>query len=360
MEHKSFRCELKALETEGEFEGYAAVFGNEDMQGDVIEPGAFRKTLQENGGRVPILWQHRPDEPIGIGLSAVEDERGLRVRGRLALETARGREAWALIKQGVLRGLSIGYDTIKEAWEGGVRRLKEVRLWEWSLVTFPANPLARVTGTKAVVPFQDLPLADMDRSWDADAAVARVRRWAGGPDKEEIDWGKYRKAFVWYDAENPENYGSYKLPIADVIDGRLMAVPRAIFAAAAVVQGARGGVDIPEGDIPAVKRHLARYYAKMDRTPPWESESAGLEMALYTIIGASQVKYGRVLSERNLALVRQAIEALQALLAAAEPSDDTRDEGKEPSKAGGKPEDHLSPVVEELRSLVERMGRCVK
>jgi len=356
MEHRTFKCELKALETEGEFEGYAAVFGNRDEQGDVIERGAFTKTLQENGGRGPILWQHRPDEPIGIGLSAVEDDKGLRVRGRLALETTRGREAWALLKQGVLRGLSIGYDAIKEFWESGVRHLKEIRLWEWSLVTFPANPLARVTATKAVVPFQDLPLADMDRSWDADAAVTRVRSWAGGPDKEEIDWGKYRKAFLWYDADDPENYGSYKLPIADVIDGRLMAVPRAIFAAAAAIQGARGGVNIPESDVAAIKRHLARYYAKMDRTPPWESESAGLEMALYTVIGASQYKYGRVLSERNLALVRQAIEALQALLAAAEPSDDTRDDSKEPPNEGDKSARHLSPLVEELRAFAKTLG----
>src|SRR5690606_2540662 len=187
------------------------------------EPGAFKKTLQENP-RMPILWQHNPTEPIGVTLEAYEDGRGLKEKGQLNLETTRGREAYALLKQGALKGLSIGYDAVKEVWEGTKRILKEIRLWEWSLVTFPMNLEARVVEVKAVVPFQDLPLASKDRSWDADAARARVAKWAssdGSGDKDKIDWGKYRKAFVWYDAENAENFGAYKLPIADVIDGKL-------------------------------------------------------------------------------------------------------------------------------------------
>jgi hypothetical protein len=115
--------------------------------------------------------------------------------------------------------------------------------------------------------FQDLPLADEDRSWDGDAAESRVREWAGAQDEPN---GKYRDAHVWYDSEAADNFGSYKLLIADVIDGRLTAVPRGVMAAGAVVQGSRGGVDLPEEDVDRVKAHLARYYAKMDRTPPWE------------------------------------------------------------------------------------------
>src|SRR5690606_26696281 len=90
---------------------------------------------------------------------------------------------------------------------------------------------------------------------------------------------RYRRAFVWYDSANPENFGSYKLPIADVIDGELRAVPRAIFTAAAVVQGARGGVDIPDSDMPGVRNHLARYYRKMGETTPWERDSLDLLLA---------------------------------------------------------------------------------
>jgi hypothetical protein len=122
----------------------------------------------------------------------------------------------------------------------------------------------------AVTPFQDLPLADRDREWDGDTAEARVRRWA---DAEDGPNAKYRDAHVWYDADQKDNFGSYKLLVADVIDGRLTAVPRGVMAAGAVMQGARGGVDLPEKDIDRVKSHLAKYYAKMNDTAPWERDS---------------------------------------------------------------------------------------
>jgi hypothetical protein len=122
----------------------------------------------------------------------------------------------------------------------------------------------------AVTPFQDLPLADPDREWDADAADKRVRRWAGADDGPNA---KYRDAHVWYDADQKDEFGSYKLLIADVVDGSLTAVPRGVMAAGAVMQGARGGVDLPESDRDRVKSHLAKYYAKMDDTAPWERGS---------------------------------------------------------------------------------------
>ena len=122
----------------------------------------------------------------------------------------------------------------------------------------------------SVTAFQDLPLADRDRSWDGDAAEKRVRRWAAATEEPN---GKYRDAHVWYDSEKKDNFTSYKLLIADVIDGRLRAVPRAVMAAAAVMQGSRGGVDLPRADIDRVKSHLAKYYEKMDDAPPWNNES---------------------------------------------------------------------------------------
>ena len=119
----------------------------------------------------------------------------------------------------------------------------------------------------AVTTFQDLPLADRDRAWDGDDAEKRVRRWA---DAEEEPNAKYRDAHVWYDADQKDEFGAYKLLIADVIDGRLKAVPRGVMAAGNVMQGARGGVDLPAKDIDRVKSHLAKYYAKMGETAPWE------------------------------------------------------------------------------------------
>lgn len=332
MEQLDFRLEIKQIDEYGRFKGYAATY-DLDLGNDIIERGAFEETRQENP-KVPLLWQHDPSQPIGVTYLGPEDDYGLPVEGEINLEVTRGREAYALLKQGAMKGLSIGYEAEEETWEGGIRRLKKIRLWEVSLVTFPMNPKAGVVAVKAVVPFQDLPLASEDRSWDADAARARVARWAssdGSGDKDKVDWSKYRKAFVWYDAENAENFGAYKLPIADVIDGRLIAVPRAIYAAAAAVQGARGGVNIPDSDIPGVKRHLERYYKKMGKEPPWAAKRSDMDFLLYAVIGAaSEVKAGRVLSAANRALVEEAIRALQALLAAADASagQDESDEDK--------------------------------
>lgn len=117
------------------------------------------------------------------------------------------------------------------------------------------------------VRFQDLPLADRDRGWDKDAADKRVRRWADAEDEPNAD---YRHAFLWYDGDKADQFTAYKLPIADVIDGELKAVPHAIFAVAQVLEGARGGVDLPQDDETRVRRDVERYYHKMGEEPPFE------------------------------------------------------------------------------------------
>jgi hypothetical protein len=119
----------------------------------------------------------------------------------------------------------------------------------------------------AVTTFQDLPLADRDREWDGDAAESRVRSWAKA---EDGPTEKYRDAHVWYDASKKDNFTAYKLLIADVVDGRLKAVPRGVMAAGNIMQGARGGIDLPTDEVDRVKSHLAKYYKKMDDTAPWE------------------------------------------------------------------------------------------
>jgi hypothetical protein len=119
----------------------------------------------------------------------------------------------------------------------------------------------------AVTAFQDLPIADRDHDWDGDAAEKRVRDWAGANDEPNQ---KYRDAHVWYDAEKKQNFTAYKLLIADVVDGRLEVIPRGLMTAGNVMQGGRGGADLPQGDIDRVKSHLAKYYKKMGDTAPWE------------------------------------------------------------------------------------------
>ncbi len=120
----------------------------------------------------------------------------------------------------------------------------------------------------AAVSFGDLPLASQTRRWNGAAANRRVRRWAGA---QQEPTARYRRAFAWYDAQAEDNFTAYKLQIADIVDGELTAVPRAVISAAAVMQGSRGGVDLPPADVPAVQNVLARYYKKMGATPPWES-----------------------------------------------------------------------------------------
>lgn len=150
-----FRCELKANGDSGTFEGYGSVFNIEDQGGDIVVPGAFLETLstQKSAGRMPaMLWQHRQAEPIGVYTTMEEDSVGLKVKGQLALKTARGAEAYELMKMGALSGMSIGYRSREDSYDRvtGVRTLKKLDLVELSLVTFPMNDASRVSAVKAI------------------------------------------------------------------------------------------------------------------------------------------------------------------------------------------------------------------
>jgi hypothetical protein len=159
MEHKTISFEIKALDGDGRtLEGFCAAFGNIDQVGDVIHPGAFRKTLTERGGRIKFLWQHDPTEPIGRLVEAREDTGGLYVKAIIS-DTQRGRDAIALLRDGAIGEMSIGYDAVKggtdysKTPEGkSVRNLREIKLYEFSLVTFPANEAAVVTALKDADP----------------------------------------------------------------------------------------------------------------------------------------------------------------------------------------------------------------
>ncbi len=155
-EIKAFPFKIDQVEDTGQFCGYAAVFGNVDLGGDVLDPGAFRKTLKAHRGRVPIFDHHDPRKHIGWNLEAREDRHGLFVCGQLNLDVQLARERHALMKQaarvGGRTGLSIGFRTVRDEGERGrpaVRRLKEIQLYEYSLVSFPMNPRAAVTQVKA-------------------------------------------------------------------------------------------------------------------------------------------------------------------------------------------------------------------
>lgn len=135
-----------------EFEGYASFFGTADGAGDVVAPGAFARSLRERPpARVRLLYQHFAQEPIGVWDAIEEDSRGLYVRGRLVTDVQRAREVMALIRDGALDGLSIGFRTRRARRDAasGHRILLDVELWEISIVTFPLLPSSRVTAVGA-------------------------------------------------------------------------------------------------------------------------------------------------------------------------------------------------------------------
>lgn len=149
LEVKFCRLGEAVAVTEGcRVEGYASVFGVTDQGGDVVTAGAYRGSLERlkrEGRHVKMLWQHDPAQPIGVWDEIREDHKGLWVRGRILTEVEKGREAAALIAAGAIDGLSIGYRTVKADKDAkGQRLLREVELWEVSLVTFPMLPEARV------------------------------------------------------------------------------------------------------------------------------------------------------------------------------------------------------------------------
>lgn len=133
---------------EGTFQGMLSTYGNLDHGGDIVEPGAFTKTLQENKGEVPMLWQHQSDRPIGKMKVISDTAAGLVVQGVLDLGVQQAREAYSGLRAGYLKGLSIGYRAVKKEVRGGVRYLKEIALFEGSVVTFPMNPAAVVDRVK--------------------------------------------------------------------------------------------------------------------------------------------------------------------------------------------------------------------
>ena len=175
-----FESDVKS-EDNGIFSGYASIFGNEDQGNDIVQKGAFTKSLEQRpASKVKMLFQHKTDEPIGVFESIYEDSKGLYVKGKLALGTQKGRDTYELLKIGALDGMSIGFkaDPTKQGYnenKRGVRTLKEVDLMEISLVTFPMNEEAMVQSVKGN--------SKSIREWE------KILRDAGGLSRTEAKMG---------------------------------------------------------------------------------------------------------------------------------------------------------------------------
>jgi uncharacterized protein len=152
---------MKSHQDDGFFCGYASVFDVTDHHQEIVARQAFVTSLQkwQAKGRLPkMLWQHDQRKPVGLWEEVYEDEHGLFVKGRLLLDIKAGREAYALLKAGVIDSLSIGFRLVRALKDPQkkVRVLEEVDLLEISLVTFAANPEAKITTVKEFVVQEDL------------------------------------------------------------------------------------------------------------------------------------------------------------------------------------------------------------
>jgi len=205
-----FESEVKAAD-EGVFSGYGSIFGNEDQGNDIVQKGAFTKSLGKRpANKVKMLFQHKTDEPIGVFEEIYEDSKGLYVKGKLALGTQKGREAYELLKMGALDGMSIGFraDPQKQGYnenKRGVRTLKEVDLMEISLVTFPMNEEALVQSVKGE--------SKSIREWE------KILREAGNLSRTEAKIGAkaLSDSLNQRDAEEKQSLASLINKVADII-----------------------------------------------------------------------------------------------------------------------------------------------
>jgi HK97 family phage prohead protease len=167
MEFKNVSLEWKA-DDQGTIEGYGSVFDVVDQGGDIIAPGAFRQSLNA-ARKVKMLFQHDPSAVVGVWTSMEEDEKGLRVSGKMLTTVRAGAEAYELVKAGAIDGLSIGYRTIKSMDRNGKRVIMQAELWEVSLVTFPMNEMARIDAVKA----SEMPRDEIERLLTLRAGMSR-------------------------------------------------------------------------------------------------------------------------------------------------------------------------------------------
>jgi uncharacterized protein len=160
LRRKSIRpFKVKEVKESGEFSGYGSVFGVKDAYGDIVIKGAFANSLADwqGKGKLPkMLWQHRTDEPLGPYSVMKEDDHGLYLEGKILVDAGpTERRAYEHLKAGTIDSLSIGYSIpaggIEYDKDQDAYLLKQIKLWEVSLVTFPANPEAMIDTVKSVI-----------------------------------------------------------------------------------------------------------------------------------------------------------------------------------------------------------------
>lgn len=293
-----------------------------DRDGEVVLPRAFEGRLETFMKNPVITWAHdqrRP--PVGKVTATRIDDDLFEFDGKFAsAESQFAKEIENLYAGGFLNAFSVGFiphtisdEPVTDGQTG--RTFREVELLEISAVPVPSNrdalmkavkllepsdtplclfcdaPLEKITegaytctpceshftendlkdvdrDLKAVVPFKEYPKADIGMAWDAAAARQRLIRFVGGPDKERMNFARFRAFFALWDPQNPTNLGGYKLPHHDIIGGKPVTVFRGVVAAVAVVNGSRGGVEASPQERRSAYTHLARHVKEFDLEPP--------------------------------------------------------------------------------------------
>lgn len=226
------QAKLKVVESDGTpfgfIEGYASVFGNTDLGGDIVEKGAFKKTLKERlpTGAIKLVDSHKiyvgTAAVIGVVDEAHEDDYGLWFKGRLS-SVQNAQDVRTKVREKILDALSFGYDIIKDQVDNatGVRYLKELKLYEVSVVIWGMNPKAAISLVKGYVPVPNWPVAE-SVEFSAEKAIARIREWVNpAPIDEWQDehWARFRKCFLYLEGEDYTNQEAYRLPFVEIING---------------------------------------------------------------------------------------------------------------------------------------------
>lgn len=281
----------------------AITTGGIDRVYSIVNPAGGRFEQYNKLGS-PVFFNHNWDNlPIGRNLWIKVEGDKVIAKTKFLVDYYKSeeynafiRDLYELYKDGVLRGWSIGFRPLKwhdEEIDGKmIRVFDEWELLEYSAVTIPANPEAltitasfpsRLTikyfynqmaqETRAVPRHTDKYKYELDdkSSWDKRTAIESLRKWAsedGSGDKDKIDWSKYAQGFGYYDEENKENFGSYKLPHHFVKGDKFYLVWSGVRAAMAALLGARGGVNLPQGERKKVYEHLAKHYREFEKEPP--------------------------------------------------------------------------------------------
>ncbi|GIW70330.1 MAG: hypothetical protein KatS3mg101_1077 [Patescibacteria group bacterium] len=288
-EMQDFIEQTKAAEDSGSFEVIIST-ADIDRQGESIDQNGWDLSFYKLNP--VVLWAHDYYSlPIGITTDIKIEDGKLIAKGIFAPAEANpfAQQVRRLYDLKIVRATSVGFIPLET--DGKI--IKKAELLEFSFVPVPANPFALSLSkaqelgldlpmlatkgmqfkieSKTAIDYEETPKAPEDREWDGERAEISIRKWAssdGSGEPDTIDWEKYRRGFAWYDAENKETFGAYKLPHHEVIDNELQVVWRGVAAAMAALMGSRGGVDIPEDEWDAVYNHLAKHYVQFDKEPP--------------------------------------------------------------------------------------------